>query len=341
MTLKSIAVNIIRWTIPPAIVAYLVYDVSRTDGLNELWAGSIHWPLLGLGVALYALATLLTIARWYWLVRALDMPFRWSDAMRLGFLGYLLTFVSLGALGGDLLKAFFVGREQPRRRVEAFATVLIDRVLGLYSLLLLAAGAILFSGVRQNVSSPAVEVLCRMVFLATLAGTVGLVAAFALGRYSAGRHIDWLYRLPLVGDTIRKVIAAVGVYRRDLPTVIHSVGVGLVVQIVASGSLWATAAALVPTAPSLAEHLVIMPLALLTTILPVPGQGLGVLEFAVANLYQHLAGMPPAQGLLVAFGLRLVMVGTGLISAVVYLLNRRAVAAVLKESRAEQAKRAA
>ena len=64
------------------------------------------------------------------------LPFRIRDAFRLSFLSYLLNFVSVGSVGGDLFKAFFIAREQPGRRTEAVATVVVDRIVGLYGLLL-------------------------------------------------------------------------------------------------------------------------------------------------------------------------------------------------------------
>ena len=65
----------------------------------------------------------------------LHLPFRLRDAFRLGFLAFLLNFVSVGAVGGDLFKAFFIARDQPGRRTEAVATVVVDRLVGFYALL--------------------------------------------------------------------------------------------------------------------------------------------------------------------------------------------------------------
>ena len=91
-------------------------------------------------------AVSLTFVRWYLLVRALGLNFRLLDAFRLGFLGYLFNFVSVGSVGGDLFKAIFIAREQPGRRTEAVATVLVDRVVGVYALVLLTSTVICWAG---------------------------------------------------------------------------------------------------------------------------------------------------------------------------------------------------
>ena len=67
-------------------------------------------------------AVVLTFVRWYLLVTPLGLPFHLRDAIRLGFVGYLFQFASLGAVGGDLFKAAFLAHEQPRRRPEGTTT---------------------------------------------------------------------------------------------------------------------------------------------------------------------------------------------------------------------------
>ena len=333
--LNDRAFRILRWTIPPAIVAYLVYDVQRQDSFPRIWHGDKNWTLLGVALLAFLAAQLLTIARWYWLVRALDLPFRWNDAVRLGFLGYLLTFVSLGAVGGDLLKAFFVAREQPGRRVEAFATVIVDRIFGLYSLLLLAAFSILVSGIWLSPPSVAVGILCQTVFAATVVATAGILFLLSLGGHRAQAWFYRLARVPKIGSLLKPLAGAVQVYRRDLPTVATSIVVGLVSQFLLAASIWAIAAALLPDAPTIGEHVTLVPLALLTTVLPLPGYGLGAFEMALEFLYRHVGASAAGGGLLVALGFRLIMVVTAVISAVIYATHRREVGAVLREAHDE------
>jgi hypothetical protein len=334
--LKDGLIKTLRWSIPAVIVAWLVFDVYRQDNFGQIWNGPKEWPLLGLALLFYLTAQLLTIARWYWLVRALDLPFRWNDAVRLGFLGYLLTFVSLGAVGGDLLKAFFVAREQPGRRVEAFATVIVDRMLGLYSLFLLATAAILLSGMWSMPQSPTMNVVCQSVLIATGAATVGILILVAVGDAPARRMLDWVVRVPKLGPTLLTFARAVQIYRRDVRTVAVSIAVGLAVQSLVALCIWATAAALAANPPSMAEHLILVPVAMLTTILPLPGHGLGAFELAIDFLYRQIEpGTPMGQGLLVALGFRVVTIATAAISAVIYATNRREVAEVLREAQAE------
>src|SRR5439155_19447856 len=95
----------------------------------------IHLQFLLVGVVVYALSVLLTLLRWYLLVRAQDLPFRVSDAMRLGMVGIFYNTFLPGSVGGDVIRAAFRAREQKNRRTVAVATVLMDRAIALWGLI--------------------------------------------------------------------------------------------------------------------------------------------------------------------------------------------------------------
>ena len=150
------------------------------------------------------------VGAWYLLVRTLHMRFHLSDAFRLGFLGYSFNFVSVGSVGGDLFKAFFIAREQPGRRTEAVATVVVDRLVGFYALLLVASLAILFGSVRHSV--PAVKAICNMTLLVTAIGGVGLVLMLLPG-FTSGNMAEFLCGLPRIGGTCERLIESFRMYR--------------------------------------------------------------------------------------------------------------------------------
>ena len=83
---------------------------------------------------LYSVATLITLLRWYILVRAQDLPVTLNDAMRLGLIGCFYNAFLPGSVGGDIIKAAYLARGQTRRTV-AVATVIMDRVIALWGLI--------------------------------------------------------------------------------------------------------------------------------------------------------------------------------------------------------------
>ena len=146
--MKKLFVNLLKVGVSLGIVGWLIYDARRDPAFEsfELPTETGSWAFLTASFAVMFTSVTITIVRWQILVRALELPFRLADALRIGFLCYLLNFISLGSVGGDLFKALILAREYPRRRAEAVATVVIDRVIGLYGLFLLASLVILSTG---------------------------------------------------------------------------------------------------------------------------------------------------------------------------------------------------
>src|SRR5262249_22201780 len=158
-------------------------------------------------------ALLLTFVRWFILVRAQGLPFTLPNALRLGMIGnYFNTFLP-GSVGGDIIKATFIAREQDRRTV-AVATVVLDRVVGLCGLLWVVAvlgGAFWLTGVLETLPAETLSAAERegmALWLKWLTGlAIGVVVGsvlfwLALGRLGEGQRRGlgaWLGRRRLVG----------------------------------------------------------------------------------------------------------------------------------------------
>ena len=134
--------NWLKWLIAAALLAWLFF--SNRTALQKIADTPKAWGYLVLALLMIGGATLVTFYRWYLLVRGQQIPFRLRDALRLGFIGLVANYVAPGSVGGDIVKAVLMAREQSSRRTVAIATVVLDRALGMLSLLLLGACATLF-----------------------------------------------------------------------------------------------------------------------------------------------------------------------------------------------------
>src|SRR5262249_57910869 len=116
-----------KWVRNPVLVVTLKYALGITLLAYLIWMNQdklvelLHKPkrlepfLLACGLTLGGL--LLTFVRWYILVRAVNLPFTLVNALRLGLVGYFMSTFLPGAVGGDIIKAAFIAREQNRRTV--------------------------------------------------------------------------------------------------------------------------------------------------------------------------------------------------------------------------------
>lgn len=335
--MKRHLVNTLKFAVSAAIIAWLIHKARQDPQFDELLSGGKDWPALFAATLLSLAAVVVTIVRWYYLVRALQLPFRMRDAMRLGFLGYLFNFVSLGSVGGDLFKAVFIAREQPGRRTEAVATVVLDRIIGLYGLFVVATLAVLLTG-QLHSTVPEVQVICKTTLVATAVGGIAVLMVLTPG-FTSGTVSEMLARIPRVGPHLDRLIRAVRIYRRKPGVLALSLLLSLGVHALSAGSVYLIARGLPEVAPPLSDHFVMVPLANLTGVLPLPMSGLGAFEAALEFLYRHLpdgTAAAPNKGLVTALGYRVITMLIATIGVAYYLRGRREVSDALHDAEAAE-----
>ena len=342
-TPAKLFVKLLQWGILLAIVGYLVRDIYRNKSFTEIWNGPKQWHLLAAALLVTFVAVLMTIVRWFWLLRAHDLPLSMRDALRLGFLGYLLNFISLGAVGGDLFKAILTSRKCHARRAEAVATVIIDRLIGLYVIFVIATAAMLATGVWRADADHTLELLCRATFVCTGLGTLAIILLL-MPDLDGGKILRLMAGLPKIGPTLERLINAILVYRSRKGVMVASLGITIVAQSLFVLAYFLVAAGLLSERPSLLAHFTIVPLTTIAGIVPLPANGLGAIELLVDYLYKHVTPVVDGftlpnknLGVLVSLGNRIVMLAVALVGVCYYLAARREVDEMMHEVEAGKA----
>jgi uncharacterized protein (TIRG00374 family) len=327
-------------------IGLLVWVVTRywednpstgAPGLRSLLSGPVSEVWLLLAAVLAAGALGLQLVRWYLLVRALELPFTLRDACRLGLVGVFFNTFLPGSIGGDLLKAYFIARENRERKTRAVATVLIDRALGLFGLVLFVAvlGTAAWSLGEERLAANA-ELQRLIQLMAVCSGAT--VAGFILLGYLPQRRVDRFARrlrwLPKIGGVLAEFWYAVWMYRQRPRTMAWGVvlsaasHVALVLAFHAASRVFPATGGTTEQPASLAEHLVIAPIGFIVQALPVSPGGVGVGEAAFAGLYQ-LCGRSASRGVIARLSLRIVEWLLGVLGYLIYLRMKKELPAAL------------
>jgi uncharacterized protein (TIRG00374 family) len=295
-------------------------------GLVDVWNGGVplQWLPLGIASVICFLSIGLTFLRWYVLVRAQELPFTLPNAMRLGLLGYFWSTLFPGSIGGDAVKAWFLARAQSRRTV-AVATVLIDRLIGLWALVWVVA---ILGSAFWLLGNPAVEAsnYLRTIVISANAIVVFTVACWLLlgllPERRAQRFAGRLTRIPKVGHSAAEFWRAVWLYRRQRVAIVVAllmsvVGhVGFVLTFYYSAQVFLVGN--VAQIPSVEEHFLLVPIGMtFQALFPTPG-GVGGAELAFGWLYT-LAGKPATNGILGSLAQRMINCVLALSGYMVYL----------------------
>jgi hypothetical protein len=206
----------------------------------------------------------------------------------------------------------------------------VDRIVGLYVLLLMAAAALALS---PPMARTELQTVAMWVQFAALAGVVAPPILMASGTL-LGKLAKYAASVPKIGPAIHHLMVALTIYRSRPAHLFAAVVLSVAVQSMFALALYLMAVGLFPheDVPTLAEHFVMIPLAMLTGVLPIPG-GLGAFEAALEFLYRYfpVAKLPVGHGLLAALAFRLVTLLITGVGIVFYLASRSQISDILAE----------
>ena len=315
---KTLLATAAKFLIPAAIIAFLVWRIEPQQW-DDLRSQPKNYSLLGLALVVALAAMSLSFSRWCLLVRCQGIELTMLEAFRLGSICFLLSFVSAGSVGGDLFKAIFLAQRRPGKRVEAVASVLVDRGAGLYGLLLLVAVGLLLADppdADSEVISIATIKIATTVCIAV--GTL-VLSVLVLGGRGVDRLILWGGSLRGVGGIVKRIGPPLRMFHSHPVAFAASIAMSLGVQSLLVISVYLIARGLYTDPPSLAEHFVIVPIGMLTSALPLTPAGIGVFEATIQALYNLVPATPTeASGTLVALVFEIVKVVMAAIGTVFY-----------------------
>jgi glycosyltransferase 2 family protein len=337
MSVKKIAVLLLKLIVSLGIIVYLVIQAQGNDVFADLASRPKNWGLLAAATVVCFLVVVISLVRWYYLVRALDIPFTLRDALRLGFLGYLFNLAPTGVVGGDMLKAVVLARANPGRRAEAVASVFVDRVIGLYVAFLVASVAVGLTGFWQ-IPGAGLHRVAECTLAITALGTVA-VALPLVPDLSRGATTRWIGRMPYGGPHLLRFIEAVRMYRLKLPVLLGSTLMTVAAHSLFAVGVWFIARGLYDNVPTMGEHFVIAPISATTGAIPF---FIGPFEFVINWLYPRipLAGglrMMPGQGLIVALCYRIISVLCAIVGIGYYFSSRAEVVEAMHDAKLQPA----
>jgi uncharacterized membrane protein YbhN (UPF0104 family) len=335
-------VPFLKYGVGFGLLGYVIYKYwdprAGAPGLGQLLQGPIAVEALALALLVYTGAAMLQLYRWYLLVRALELPTTVRNAYRLGLIGVYYNTFFPGSVGGDLLKAYFIAHAHPERKTRAVASVIADRALGLYGLILFAAvsGSVAWAlGDPRITANPELQWIVKVT--ATIAGTtaLGFLLLGLLPQRRVDRFAGRLRAIPKLGTSLSELWYVVWVYRQRLKVV----ALCLVLSACAHFGLvlaFHSASRVFPPAnpdtelATLPEHMVIAPIGFIAQAVPIAPGGVGVGEAIFGWLYK-LSDRPESRGIISRLALRLTEWIFCLLGYIVYLRMRAEVREIQHE----------
>jgi uncharacterized protein (TIRG00374 family) len=288
-----------RLAVAGGLTAYLFWK-SRPREVLAAAAGA-DWRPIAVAILLVFLDRALMAYRWVVLLNTLDRSDRPSagEILRVFFVS---TFVGsfLPSVGGDAVRAYAIARG-PLRGQDAVASVFMDRMLGIASLLIMAlAGLAMARELAQN------WVILASLALAAGACLVTLLLVFSRGTVATA--LGLVTRLPPAAQEAgRRLLASIQRYGAHHGQLANVLVASVAVQTIRILQAYYLGRGLgIDSGP--AVYFSLVPLILLVMLLPVTINGLGTGQAAFVWFFAPYGVPAPA-----AFALSVLFIALGLV----------------------------
>lgn len=295
---------LLRLAITAAILAYLATRIDMAEAARA--TAAISRPHLVLVLLMVGLDRAVMILRWILLLRASGNTISTADATRLFLVSSFVGSFLPAGVGADAARAYGLTRASTNPQApsphlrqgsggqampqvpasEALASVAVDRLLGVVSLVLMAVIGVIAWAPQGRTD--------WRIGAAIVAALVACVAVFWANEWMrwiipARRHDGFFTRRVL------RLTDAVGRYRAHRTVLVHVLVWSIVVQVLRITQAYVLALGLGMDVPY-SYFLLFMPLGLLMLLLPISISGFGLPQAMIVWLLQPM-GVPDIQSL--------------------------------------------
>jgi len=279
-------------------------------------------------LGVFILSQLIIALRWWLLLRAQSVFIKYWTAVRLFLLGWFYNNFMPGSVGGDFVRAWYVTRHTDKR-FQAALSVFVDRALGLFTTLLIAAFCytVFLSGQRAIIAYRpkdgflAVFFTHKWLFAAVVAAAAAVLAVIVLYR-PVNPVLAKLFssiRAPVFTIFAKFKNAAI-MYFTSPGTIIAAVAMTVFLQVMVITAFWFLGVSMGIDA-SVKYYYVFFTLTWVLGPVPVSIGGAVVVEAALVWLFTNVAGVAVEAALALALCQRIVWMLTSLPGAVIHLVG--------------------
>ncbi len=305
----------IRMTIS---IVILIWLFSRIDiGAVFSAFSKISWPAWAGAFALYLFSQVLSSLRWFIIGRTLGFGGTFMTYIKFYFVGMYFNLFLPSAIGGDVLKAFFLARHGAGK-LKATYSILSDRLFGLWGMFIIGAIASL-----SSVHSLPGKWRHLLFFLAlSMTGAAMAVPFFTKAINSLGA------RLVTKQKILTKMLLALEymvAFWRHPSSLFYALGLSILLQLCGMTGAYILGKAL-GIALEYCFYLSVLPLIAVLTVLPISFSGIGVREGGFIFFF-HMKGVPMEKAVALSLSVFAIQAAAALIGGIGYLagVHRQAI----------------
>lgn len=314
---KALFIHLLKLIFAVVLIWWLV---TRQDiQFSELKALLTPWVAI-FSVSLVFISILISSERWRGILKSQGFILNRIQTFKMTMIGMFFNFAIPGGVGGDVVKGFYIVRNHPENKMKAAMTLLIDRVFGLFSMVVLALLVLVFS-YQTVLSSPELYNIFYTLSLIFLAMFLFWCFAFSrrLHRYKIVPRL--VFFLPGRKKLLR-LYETLALYRDKKTSFFIAVFQSLVAQSLSVLFCVYVGHTLGYNIP-LATYFFAVPVGFMITAIPISPAGVGVGQAAFFYLFEQVSPGNGSVGPLAITAYQIVNFLLALIGAYYYLTFKK------------------
>lgn len=286
------------------------FDWDMLSGVLSSWYCVLLMILVFTNLVLNSL-------RWHWVLQALGIKQSFYSSFRLNMIGIFFNYFMPGGVGGDIIKGYYIVRNNPDKRTYSAASILQDRLIGFTSMALMALAAIFVN----------MDLLLKDWRLQSIALSLGgIVSGFLVlllissSKKSIHFIENWkVFQLVNVKGIPMKIINSFHYLSKNKLTIGVSFGLSLLSQTALIMVVYFTSTLVLEVPLSLSTVYFAVPLGMMVSAAPIAPAGIGVGQVAMFSFFQMLNAPDPNIGTTGITVIQLMLFAWGILGSYYYI----------------------
>jgi len=263
-----------------------------------------------------------TVERWFLLLRSQAVTCTRMQAWKLGTIGVFFNFVVPGGVGGDVIKGYYIAKGNPQQRMKAVVTVAMDRLVGLYTMLLMAVSVMLWDW-QAVAAHRELKAIFFFLLAVTAAFSVFWMMIFSR-RLSSAEWIHSLLHFLPKGEHLWKMFSSFSSYALSKKIIFQTVALSFAAQIFVILLFIHLGHALGFDHVSAGTYFFVVPIGFMVTAIPIAPAGIGIGQAAFYYLFNLASGVESSIGATTITAMQLIQFAFGLLGAWYYVAEAHA-----------------
>lgn len=257
--------------------------------------------------------------RWYFLVIGQGIKVRNIELLKLTFIGLFFNYAMPGGVGGDVVKAVYMIKDQPEHKYAAAVSIFMDRAIGFFVMTIVASIAIAFNWKTVSASQP-LTAIAYAIFALTIMFFVFFSFSLSL-KIRQSHFIDKFFAILPFGSKFRQIYLSLHAYRKCPRELFIAMAISFVSQFTGTYFFYFLAQ-IFHIELALSIYLFIVPVGMIVMALPISPAGVGVGQVAFLYLFNLLLGSDSHFGATVVTLSQVIQLCWALIGAALYIQRK-------------------